>query len=293
MRNDVPGGEYVGEFPLPGVERAGGASGEGLIERLRGTIRRLEQVPVSLAFPPVVPGAGLPRPACSLPLTPKLSSVPLSKLAASGLHEIRAAAYRDQPAALAFALAILGKRLARRDRASSPLLWCLTERAAREWGAPYGPGLRVLGLDPALILIVQARNALDAAWVLEEGLKSRSFIAALGQVEVKTPLIARRLGLAAQTSRTPCLLLSGHQEGGLPGTLTRWGVAAARSSPAPFNASAPGAPSWHLTLERCRGIAPEQDWTMEFRHVAYGFRLAAAFVPRAAEAGEERRALSG
>jgi protein ImuA len=333
VRNDVPGGEHVGEFPPPGVERAGGAKGEGLIERLRRTIRGLEQVPVSLAFPPV-PGAGLPRPACSFlfSLPPPLSSpgltgrssnpgariearsqqinkeqrlldarfrghdkaeAPLHKLAASGLHEIKAAAYRDQPAALAFALAVLGERLTRRNAAPSPVLWCLTERAVREWGAPYGPGLLALGLDPALILIVQARNALDAAWALEEGLKSRAFIAALGQVEVKTPLIARRLGLAAQTSRTPCLLLSGHQEGGLPGALTRWRVAAAGSSPAPFDASAPGAASWHLTLERCRGIAPEQDWTVEFRHVAYGFRLAAAFASRAVETGEDRRALSG
>jgi protein ImuA len=338
VRNDVPGGEHVGEFPPSGVERAGGTRGEGLIERLRGTIRRLEQVPVSLAFPPA-PGAGLPRPACSLSLAFKLSSPgftgrssnpqsslegpleqtgggqwlldapvkpghdtaarletdtpPLSKLAASGLHEIRAAAYRDHPVALAFALAVLGERLARRDGAPSPVLWCLTERAAREWGAPYGAGLLALGLDPALVLIVQARNGLDAAWALEEGLKSRAFIAALGQVEVKTPLIARRLGLAAQTSRTPCLLLSGHQEGGLPGTHTRWRVAAAGSSPAPFNASAPGTPCWRLTLERCRGIAPEQSWTVEFRHVAYGVRLAAPFVPRTAEAGEEWRALSG
>jgi protein ImuA len=344
VRNDVPGGEHVGEFPPSGVERAGGARGEGLIERLRGTIRRLEQVPVSLAFP-LVPGAGLPRPACSLISSNALSSPspgltrgltrrssnprsslegpleqtgrgqwlldapvkpghdttarletdtpPLGKLAASGLHEIRAATYRDHPAALAFALAVLGEHLTRQDRAPSPVLWCLTERAAREWGAPYGPGLLALGLDPALVLIVQARNALDAAWALEEGLKAQAFIAALGQVEVKTPLIARRLGLAAQTSRTPCLLLSGHQGGGLPGTLTRWRVAAAGSSPAPFDASAPGTPCWHLTLERCRGIAPGQSWTVEFRHVAYGFRLAAAFVPRTAEAGEERRALSG
>ncbi|MGA8688736.1 MAG: hypothetical protein WB662_02200 [Methyloceanibacter sp.] len=302
MRNNVPGGENVGEFPPSGVERAGGARGEGLIERLRRRIRALEQVPVSLAFPPA-PGAGLPRPACSLLLSPCIVSSypsplpgkeapPLSKLAAGGLHEIRAAAYRDQPAALAFALAFLGERLARRDSAS-PVLWCLMERAAREWGAPYGPGLLAFGLDPALFLIVETRNTLDVAWALEEGLKSGAFVAALGQVEVEVPLVARRLGLAAQTSRTPCLLLSGHQGGGLPGTLTRWRIGAAGSSLASFDASAPGAPCWHLTLERCRGTAPERSWTVEFSHGAYGFRLAAAFADRAAQAGKPRRALSG
>jgi protein ImuA len=216
---------------------------------------------------------------------------PLHKLAAAGLHEIKPAAYRDEPAALAFVLAFIGDRLVRRENAS-PLLWCLTERAAREWGAPYGPGLISFGLDPALFLIVQARNALDAAWALEEGLKARAFTAALGQIEVKAPLIARRLGLAAQASRTPCLLLSGHQGGGLPGTLTRWRVAAKQSSGAAFDASAPGAPSWHLTLERCRGLPPVRSWTVEFRDVAYGFRLAPRFVDRAAEA-REQQALSG
>ena len=77
---------------------------------------------------------------------------------------------------------------------------------------------------------------MDAAWALEEGLKAGAFIAALGQIEVKAPIVARRLGLAAQTSRTPCLLLSGHQGGGLPGTLTRWRVAAERRSGAAFDA---------------------------------------------------------
>ena len=255
MRNNVPDGENVGEFRTSGVERAGGAGGEGLIEQLRERIRVLEQVPVSLAFPPAPDTGPLPRPACSL-LAP-VPSLPLSslgvpananpspgkgegggavtrtespgtELAANGLHEIKPAAYRDVPSALAFALAFIGDRLTRRENAS-PFLWCLTERAAREWGAPYGPGLVAFGLDPALVLIVQTRNATDAAWAVEEGLKAGAFIAVLGQIEVKAPIIARRLGLAAQTSRTPCLLLSGHQGGGLPGTLTRWRVAAERT----------------------------------------------------------------
>jgi protein ImuA len=360
VRNDVPGGEHVGEFPPSGVERAGGAKGKGLIELLRGQIRALEQVPVSLAFPPI-PGAGRPRPACSLSLAGKLSSPmilgftaqsnspgidsglqqtnkdqeqrnilfslgspearpvgnltspgcsiarargpilshkeegepALSKLAAGGLHEIKPASNADHPAALAFAIAFLSERIAWRDRAASPLLWCLTERTAREWGAPYGPGLLSFGLDPARCLIIQARNRRDAAWALEEGLKSCACIAALGQIEVKTPLIARRLGLAAQTSRTPCLLLSGYEGGGLPGTLTRWRIGAAGSRPANFDSSAPGATRWHLTLERCREMRPEQSWIVEFSHGAYGLHLAAALADRAAEAGEGSRALSG
>jgi len=319
VRTNVPGGKNVGELPS-GVEKAGGARVEGLIEQLRARIRMLEQVPVSLAFPPA-PDAGLPRPACSLlpppPSGPSLllsvpananpspgkgegsvrgpsrqREIPWHRLAANGLHEIKPIAYRDAPSALAFALAFIGDRLVKRD-APLPLLWCLTEKAAREWGAPYGPGLMTFGLDPSLFLIVQARIPLDAAWALEEGLKARAFVAALGQIEMKAPLVARRLGLVAQSSRTPCLLLSDHQGSGLPCTLTRWRVAAAASSGAVYDASAPGAPTWHLTLERCRGMAPARSWTVEFRDVAYGFRLAPSFADRAAEAGEARRALSG
>lgn len=300
MRNDVPEGEAVGKCPSSGVERAGGARGQGLIEHLRKSIRVLEQVPVSLAVPPA-PDAGLPRPACSfssarLPTkqAEEAEQPPLGRLELTGLHEIKPVACRDEPAALAFALACLSDRLAKRDGGSSPLLWCSTERTAREWGSPYGPGLLGFGLDPALFVIVQARNGLDAAWALEEGLKSRAFIAALGQIEVKAPLIARRLGLAAQTSRTPCLLLSGHRAGALPGTLTRWRVAgAAASRGTPFDPSAPGDSSWHLTLERCRGIASERSWIVEFRHGAYGFRLASRLADRAAEAGEQGQALLG
>jgi protein ImuA len=351
VRNDVPGGAEGWLVPPAGVERAGGSPGRVLVEQLRAAIRALEQVPVSLAVPPV-PGAAPPRPACSLPyreqssfsaaegrplplppcggarsvfdrseggeqhipnllltplpalphkggggacVEPAISShpfsVPLHKLKQGGLHEIRAASYRDGPAALTFALAVIAEQAARAKRRDL-VLWCLTRDAAREWGRPYGPGLGALGLDPALILVVEARNAQDAAWALEEGLKSRALLAALAQIEIKAPLIARRLGLAAQASRTPCLLISSHQQQpgspgtGLPGTLTRWRIAASGSGAAPFDAQAPGAPSWRLTLERCRGEAPGRNFIVEFSHESFCVRLAAASSDRAAEAGE-------
>src|SRR6476659_204511 len=76
VRNDVPGGKNVGEFLPSGVEKAGGAGGEGLIEHLRKRIRVLDQVPVSLAFPPAPDTGPLPRPACSLLAIPSSLSSP-------------------------------------------------------------------------------------------------------------------------------------------------------------------------------------------------------------------------
>jgi protein ImuA len=140
-----------------------------------------------------------------------------------------------------------------------------------------------LGLDPARLLIVEARTMLDAAWALEEGLKSLTLAGALGQAEIMAELAARRLGLAAQASGTPCLLISGHRQERLPGTLTSWRVTAHESPIAAFDAAAPGAPAWHLTLERCRGAAPGQSLIVEFSHESNGFHLSAASSARSPE----------
>jgi protein ImuA len=287
VSNDVPGGADGVLVPPAGVAKAGGARARVLIE-LRAQIRAIEQVPVSLANPPAS-GTALPRPACSLssPL------FPLHKLKRGGLHELKPQAYRDGPAALAFAIAMIAEQ-ARKPRPRDLVLWCLTRSAAREWGRPYGPGLRAFGLDPALFLIVEARTVEDAAWALEEGLKSRVLGAALAQAEIKAPLAARRLSLAAQAARTPCLLLSSHQQPGLPGTLTRWRIAARSSAEALFDANAPGAPSWQLTLERCRSEAPGRSFIVEFSHESFRLNLSAPSSDRAPEAGEggERRAVN-
>ena len=279
MRNDVPGGAEGLLVPPAGVAKAGGARARVLIE-LRAQIRAIEQVPVSLANPPA-PGTALPRPACSLS-----SPFPLNRLKRGGLHELRPEAYRDGPAALGFAHAMIAEQAVERASARDLVLWCLTKSAAREWGRPYGAGLRAFGLDPALFLIVEARTVEDAAWALEEGLKSRVLGAALAQAEIKAPLAARRLSLAAQAARTPCLLLSSHQQPGFPGTLTRWRIAARKGAPAPFDANAPGAPSWQITLERCRGEAPGRSFIVEFSHESFRLNLSAASSDRAPEAGE-------
>lgn len=291
MRSNVPDGDGGWLVPPSDVEeRAGGSTGRVLIEQLRASIRALEQVPVSLGLPPA-PDAASPRPACSLsPASNDNRDLPLSILKRGGLHEIKPQAYRDHPAALGFALAVMAEAW---TKCRGLILWCLTRAAAEEWGRPYGPGLARAGLDPARLLIVETRTADDAGWALEEGLKSGALAASIAQVEIKTPLAARRLGLAAQASRTPCLLLSGHKSAGLPGTLTRWRIAAARSGPALFDKSAPGLSSWRLVLERCRGAAPEQSFRVEFSDESDRLRVAAASCDRAAETGERGAARRG
>ena len=287
MRNDGPGGAEGLLVPLPGVDGAGEARAQGLLERLRVKVRALERIPVSLANPPA-PGAVPSRPACSLSLASSATDpargkdqlVPLSRLGRGGLHELKPASYRDTPAAVEFALAIVAAEQA----SSLPLLWCLTRKEAHEWGRPYGAGLHRIGHDPALFLIVEARNDLDVAWALEEGLKSGSLRAVFGQVGLASPLTARRLSLAAQSAGTPCLLITNPRGNGLPATLTRWRIAASAS--ASTLSAAPSPLSLHLTLERCRGAAAERSWSVEWDRESHRFSLVAPLPHRTLGTGE-------
>ena len=287
MRNNVPDGDSSALVPPVDVDqRASGPTGRVLIEQLRASIRALEQVPVSLATTPA-PGAAPPRPACSLtspPASTDNAKSPFSAFEQGGLHEIKPHAYRDTPAALGFALSIIAQAM--QIRRSGLVLWSLTQTAMGEWGRPYGPGLLRAGLDPSRFLIVQARTAEDVAWALEEGLKSNALVASLAQTEVKTHLIARRLGLAAQAARTPCLLITPHADAGVPGTLTRWRIATEGSAHVPFDRSAPGTACWRLSLERCRGGAPGRSFRVESPHEPDGLRVAPTSSDRAAEAGD-------
>ena len=172
MRNNVPDGDKSALVPPAGVEeRAGGPTGRVLIEQLRASIRALEQVPVSLAIPPA-PGAAPSRPACSLtpPRAPDIPSAPspLEPLHQGGSHEIKPHAYRDTPAGLAFALSVIAEI---QRQGPGLVLWCMTG-----FKPANGGGLMVLVFSKqgSTRRVSRRRDAQrqEAAWALEEGLKS-------------------------------------------------------------------------------------------------------------------------
>ncbi|MFD0986404.1 ImuA family protein [Methyloligella solikamskensis] len=288
-----PDGAERSSVTSAGVAEAGGRE-KHLIERLRSLIRKLEQVPVSFHHhPPATDAEAAPSACFSSSLVgteaqDEAAFPPLHRLGEPGLHELKPDRYGDTPAALGFALGVL--RCQVRDvEDDAPLLWCLTESQLKEWGAPYAPGLLGFGLDPARLLIVRVRNATDAAWTLEEGLKSGALAGLLGQAEIDKPVMARRLGLAAKQGGLPCLLLSDHRQASLPGSLTRWRIAPSLSGPEPFDKQSPGPPRWRLTLERANREPPGRSWILEWNRHAYDFRLAAPLADRAAEAGTDQK----
>jgi protein ImuA len=296
VRNSVPDDDSKSRMPSSGGDEAGGPD-RGLIEALRSTIRGLEHVPVSFGHPPA-PKAPLVRLACSPAdhadtnadadtVDTEADLPPLHRLGEAGLHELKPDAHADTPASVSFALCVLSLLTGHGESQQDTLLWCLTDQALAEWGVPYGPGLISLGLDPARILIVRARRVEEAAWALEEGLKSGALAILFGQVAIAKPVMARRLSLAAKAGGLPCLLLTEARSPALPGALTRWRIAARQSPGALFDKAAPGGPAWHLVLERCRAEPPGRAWNVEWRDATHGFRLSHRLADRTADAGEE------
>lgn len=197
-------------------------------------------------------------------------------LAPATLHEIYAASAGDGASALGLAaLASL------RFTTGGPLLWF---RLLKTRGAPYGPGLAELGLDPGRILFVSApderallRAGADAARCAGVG---AILIEAAGKLPLYDLTASRRLRLATAYSGVTILLV---RTGAAPipsAAETRWEVAAAPSPE--IEAEAPGPPAFAVRLLRRRGGPAGLEMRLEWNRDQGCFRetaLSGALVP--------------
>lgn len=197
--------------------------------------------------------------------------LPGGGLVRGALHEMAAAAPADMASTYGFAAAVAARA------GPGGLIW-LVWRGASDCGAPYGPGLAALGLDPARIAFVVVAKPDHALWALEEALATPGLAAVIGDVPPRLDLPAqRRLHLAAERSSGFGLLLRPRGGVGLAPARSRWRIAAALSTPpawaAGFPMAAPGPPAWQVELGHIRGGAP-QTLTLEWTDATCGFRLA-------------------
>jgi protein ImuA len=188
-------------------------------------------------------------------------------LAYGALHEIAPEADADMPAAFGFLAALLG-----RVPAGGFILLVLSSKQFARCGRPYGHGLHALGLDPARLILVEAKNEKDALWAMEEAVRSAAPAAVAGTIDKLDFKISQRLHLAAGDSGRPLFLLRPARAWGSSVALTRWRIGAAAAARDRFGLIARW--KWNVRLERCRNGRPGQ-WLLEFDH-AYGFSLAAA-----------------
>jgi protein ImuA len=176
------------------------------------------------------------------------------------------------------------------------LILVLPTYGLRDYGRPYGHGLRALGLDPGRLILAETAQRKDTLWAIEEALRSRAPVAVAGcidQLDLKT---SQRLHLAAADCGLPLFLLrpafslpspvcgGGWGEGSA--AATRWRVGPAPAARDRFGLFTRA--RWRLSLERCRN-GRTGEWMVEYDHVAHRFSLAAALADSAVSrrAGEE------
>ena len=206
-------------------------------------------------------------------------ALPGGGLTRGALHEILGMGGDEEDGALAaaFAAGILG-RLARTGNGT--VLWCLPRPDL------YGPGLAALGLDPARLVLVQARRDAEILWAVEEGLRSAGVAAVVGELGIFPTVASRRLQLAAGRSGVTAFVLRRCRDGAqaarernLPNAAaTRWRIAAQPSVPVRAEPGI-GRPRWRVELLRCRGGEPA-CWEMEVADATGSLSLVATLADR-------------
>ena len=188
------------------------------------------------------------------------------------LHELVADGYGSRPAARDAALTLAASLLHRQAASDKMVLWCQRQHDLHEFGYPYAPGLRDIGLPPDRLLMVTGRRDADCLWAMEQGMASRSLLAVVGMVESADLIATRRLSLAAAAHGCFCFLLPLEHGREPSAARIRWRIEAAASRPDHLDPKSLGPPAWHLDLERSPN-GRTGHWTVEWDHAAHHFHL--------------------
>ncbi len=243
---------------------------------LAGTSERVDFLRAKIASLEAVGGANAPsrtwnagaRQTPRVPLSDAQNPCGLDRTLQGGLqlcalHEIVAARPRDRAAASGFAFAVAARFAGVPAKARAAIVWIVEAKAARETGGLYGPGLALLGVDPARLILVETRDAQESLWAMEEALKCHSPAAVIGEIWGLTKIYdlaaSRRLVLAARKSGTPGLLiaagLAGEAEHLSSGAGMRFEIATSASLCLPSAGGRlpmPGKTVWAVRLVKAR-----------------------------------------
>ena len=153
--------------------------------------------------------------------------------------------------------------------------------SSREGGRLHARGLMHARGDAAKLVLATARNAREALWAAEAGLLCPAVGAVVIEIHGEPRALdftaTRRLAMAAERHRTPCLLARVSASSKASAARRRWALASEPASTDPYDDRAPGTPHWQLDLVRARDRTPEA-WSL--RREGEGFRA----IPRRQEA---------
>jgi protein ImuA len=169
---------------------------------------------------------------------------------------------------------------------AKPLLWVQERMAILESGRVHPPGLPTQNL-----IHVEARDARDALWAMEEGVRCAALSCVVGEIWGDPRALdftaTRRLAVAAERNGVPCWLVRLSGSANLSGARMRWRIGSAPSLINDLDPKAPGLPAWDAELFRARGMPPGR-WSIA--HDSGVFHLAAAAGDRALGEIERLRA---
>jgi protein ImuA len=208
-------------------------------------------------------------------------------MACGSLHEIGPAAPLQGGGATGFALALAS--LALKDGRQA--VWIQSDFSVTEAGAPYGPGLDLMGLPMRRLVILRVPRPRDALWAMEEALKCRAagvVVAELASTEADLTA-TRRLALAAREGGGLGVIL--HSDVGAashsplfcsqPSTATtRWEVASARGARDRFGGLGPTTFALSLVKNR-RGRTGQWHLSWDHHECAFTASLSLPVAPAA------------
>jgi len=164
-----------------------------------------------------------------------------------------------------------------------PLLWVQDRMAILESGRVHPPGLPTNDF-----VHVEAHDAKDALWAMEEGLRCAALSCVIGEIWGDPRALdftaTRRLAVASERSGVAAFLIRLGGSANLSGARMRWRIGSAPSLLNELDQKAPGLPAWDAELFRARG-APPGRWSVA--REAGVFHLAAE--PRGRALGEVER----
>lgn len=197
--------------------------------------------------------------------------------------------FADDPrdaAGSAFALALAGARAR-----NGHMLWVQDRVALRDHGRPW-PLWRA-GAETGGLIHVEARDASQALWAMEEGLRCGDLSAVIGEIAGNPRALdftaSRRLAVASERGGVPAFMLRIAAKADLSGARLRWRVTSAPSAPHEWDDQAPGNPSWALDLFRARGVRPGR-WRVTHDRAADRLDLVSAAGDRALGKARSRAA---
>ncbi|HWC55529.1 MAG TPA: recA-like protein, partial [Sphingomicrobium sp.] len=120
-----------------------------------------------------------------------------------------------------------------------PLLWVQERMAILESGRVHPPGLPTQNL-----IHVEARDARDALWAMEEGLRCSALSGVIGEIWCDPRTLdftaTRRLAVASERSGVAAFLIRLGGSANLSGARMRWRIASAASPVNDLDPRAPG-----------------------------------------------------